>query len=89
MFTGIIAAVGTIDGIKEKGGDKRLSVAAGKLDLGDVSIGDSISVNGVCLTVTSKQDGRFAVDVSRETLSCTTLADIAGGGQPGKGHAAG
>ena len=50
MFTGIIEAIGRIDSIEPKGGDLRLAVSTGKLDLSDVKLGDSIAVNGVCLT---------------------------------------
>ncbi len=51
MFTGIIAAIGSIRALSPKGGDVRVQVATGKLDLADVQLGDSIAVNGVCLTV--------------------------------------
>jgi riboflavin synthase len=73
MFTGIIAAVGTAAGISRQGGDMRLTVAAGGLELDDITPGDSILVNGVCLTVVEKGPGGFTVDVSAETLSCTTF----------------
>lgn len=73
MFTGIIAAVGTAAGISRQGTDMRLTVAAGGLDLDDITPGDSISVNGICLTVVEKGPGGFSVDVSAETLSCTTF----------------
>lgn len=76
MFTGIITAVGRITVVEEQGEDIRLSVEAGKLDLSDVSAGDSISVNGVCLTATSLQEKVFSADLSRETLACTTFGDI-------------
>lgn len=51
MFTGIIESIGSIRAMTPKGGDVRLSVETGKLDLGDVKLGDSIAINGVCLTV--------------------------------------
>jgi riboflavin synthase len=70
MFTGIIASVGRIVKAAPSPGGMRLRIAAGGLPLDDVAIGDSIAVNGICLTVTSL-DGGFEVDVSRETLSCT------------------
>ncbi|HYE37952.1 riboflavin synthase [Methylocaldum sp.] len=73
MFTGIIQAIGTITRIEPKGGDCRLTVAAGKLPFADVKLGDSIAVNGVCLTAIELGDQLFAADVSRETLSRTTL----------------
>ena len=76
MFTGIIKAVGTIGKIENKDSDKRFNINAGKLDLSDVSIGDSICVNGVCLTVVELLDGGFATDISIETLSCTTFEDL-------------
>ena len=76
MFTGIIEATGTIRSIEEKGADKRLVVDTGKLDLSDVSPGDSICVNGVCVTVIELLESGFATDVSTETLSCTTFAGL-------------
>lgn len=72
MFTGIVEAVGQIDGIAALREGMSLRIAAGNLDLSDVEAGDSISINGVCLTVTSKgENATFTVDVSRETLNCT------------------
>lgn len=79
MFTGIITAVGRITAVEEQDEDKRLSVDAGKLDLSDVSAGDSISINGVCLTATSIQGDIFYADLSRETLACTTFGNISAG----------
>lgn len=73
MFTGIILAVGHIGKIESKGGDVRLTVATGKLALADAQLGDSIAVNGVCLTAVELGSGHFCADVSRETLSRTTL----------------
>ncbi|MFQ5659506.1 MAG: riboflavin synthase [Gammaproteobacteria bacterium] len=73
MFTGIIEAVGTIKLVDAKGSDKRFTIETGKLDLSDVSIGDSICVNGVCLTVVEMNGTGFTADVSKETLSCTTF----------------
>lgn len=79
MFTGIIEAVGTITQIhsgKEKGqGGLSLTIYTQRLDLGDVMPGDSIAVNGVCLTVTTLTNDSFAVDVSEETLNCTSGLD--------------
>ncbi len=73
MFTGIIQAVGHIRQLTERsGGDARVNIAGGGLDLADVAIGDSIAVNGVCLTVVEKGPEHFSVDVSQETFSCTT-----------------
>jgi riboflavin synthase len=80
MFTGIIEAVGEIkqvmplnDAKLEEGAAEgiRLIIAPGRMDLSDVRIGDSIAVNGVCATVTTLTNGRFTVDLSRETLRCT------------------
>ncbi len=75
MFTGIIQAVGKIEAIVSKGGDVRLTVACGKLPLDQVQLGDSIAVSGVCLTAAALTETGFAADVSRETLSCTTLGE--------------
>jgi len=73
MFTGIILAVGKIAGIENKSGDCRLKIATGKLPLSDAALGDSIAVNGVCLTAVELGDDYFYADVSNETLSRTTL----------------
>ena len=72
MFTGIVAAVGKIAAAKPADGGLRLKVDAGGLDLADVAIGDSIAVNGACLTVVTCDAAGFESDVSRETLACTT-----------------
>jgi len=72
MFTGIVAAVGTVRRSALSGGGRRLGIDAAGLGLEDVRVGDSIAVNGVCLTVVSRRVRTFEVDVSRETLSCTT-----------------
>jgi len=71
MFTGIVTAVGRVRGMKPARGGKRLTVDAGGLSLRDVAIGDSIAVNGACLTVVAKQARSFEADVSPETLACT------------------
>jgi len=71
MFTGIVAAVGTVSAAAPAAGGVRLRVAAGGLDLGDVAVGESIAVNGVCLTVVARGASGFEADVSRETLACT------------------
>jgi len=76
MFTGIIQAIGQIRHLEPRGGDVRLSVGTGKLALEGVKIGDSIAVNGVCLTAVALGAGAFAADVSRETLSLTTLGRL-------------
>ena len=71
MFTGIIADVGTIADKQEREGGLRLRIATSRLDMADVQLGDSIAVNGVCLTAVKLEDRSFSVDVSRETLNCT------------------
>ncbi|MDO8267555.1 MAG: riboflavin synthase [Moraxellaceae bacterium] len=76
MFTGIIEAVGTVRAIEPRGGDVRLSIATGKLDLGDVKLGDSIATNGVCLTAVVLPGDGFAADVSTETLTRSTLKSL-------------
>jgi riboflavin synthase len=94
MFSGIVAAVGRITQLTPREAGFRLHVEAGRLNLDDVALGDSIAHNGVCLTVVAKEGGSFCVDVSPETLSCTVglaepgpvnlekalrLADVIGG----------
>jgi len=78
MFTGIIAAVGKISRIESAKGGLRLAIDAGALGLSDVAAGDSIAVNGVCLTVVKRGKKNFSVDVSRETLRCTAGLDKPG-----------
>ncbi|MFM0736597.1 riboflavin synthase [Paraburkholderia xenovorans] len=82
MFTGIVAAVGRIESVKPLGTDGdagvRLHVEAGGLDLEDVQLGDSITIQGACMTVVEKTARSFDVDVSRESLNCTV-----GLGEPG------
>ena len=82
MFTGIVAAIGRITSITPLANDSnagvRLNVAAGGLPLGDVAIGDSIALNGACMTVTHKAADSFSVDVSRESLNCTAGLDALG-----------
>ncbi len=72
MFTGIIAAVGRMHEVTPAAGGARLAIGTGELDLSDVKIGDSIAVNGVCLTVVTLGKARLDFDVSLETLNCTT-----------------
>lgn len=71
MFTGIIQAVGQLTPATQSTGDIQISIAANQLDLSDVNIGDSIAVNGVCLTVTTINQTHFTADVSKETLTVT------------------
>jgi riboflavin synthase len=76
MFTGLVAAVGRIAALEPRGGDLRLRVAAGALPMHDVQAGESIAVSGVCLTVVAFDAQGFEADVSRETLSLTTLGSL-------------
>lgn len=82
MFTGIVAAVGKITSITPLGGQAdagvRLSIDAGGLPMADVALGDSIALNGACMTVVSKTDTGFVVDVSRESLNRTAGLDAPG-----------
>jgi riboflavin synthase len=78
MFTGIIQAVGLIQHVELQGDDVRLNIAAGALDMGDVAQGDSIAVNGVCLTVVEHDATSFQVHVSAETRRCTAGLDAPG-----------
>jgi len=71
MFTGIIADVGTIVEKQDREGGLRLRIHTKNLDMNDVQLGDSIAVNGICLTAIRLDSNSFTVDVSRETLSCT------------------
>ncbi len=72
MFSGIIADAGLIKSVQDREGGLRLTVATEVLGMDDVQLGDSIAVNGVCLTVVQIDGNDFVVDVSRETLNCTT-----------------
>lgn len=76
MFTGIIQATGEIRAVDEVGGDARLRIGVGDLNLEQVSLGDSIAVSGVCLTVVEFTQDEFAADVSQETLGLTTLGAL-------------
>jgi riboflavin synthase len=82
MFTGIVAAVGTIKKIsplgKETDAGVRLDLDAGGLPMHDVGLGDSIAINGACMTVVAKSQSGFEVDVSRESLNCTAGLDALG-----------
>ena len=75
MFTGIIQATGKIETITPSGEDAKLRIQVGGLDMSDVQIGDSIAVNGVCLTVVTFTSSHFDVHVSKETLNCTVGLD--------------
>jgi len=76
MFTGIIEGVGRIAALEARGGDVRLRVEVGTLPFEAVQPGESIAVNGVCLTVVEFDAGSFAADASNETLSLTTLGTL-------------
>jgi riboflavin synthase len=76
MFTGIIQAVGRIAVIEKKGGEARLRIDIGTLDMSDVQLGDSIAVSGVCLTAIEHSANGFTADVSGETLMRTTLGNL-------------
>jgi riboflavin synthase len=80
VFTGIIQAVGQVQALSPRDGDLTLVIDAGELPLGHARPGDSIAVDGVCLTVTALGERQFTADVSRETLALTTL----GTWQPGR-----
>jgi len=76
MFTGIIETIGQIKEIERNDTDARFHIGTAQLDLTDVANGDSICVNGVCLTVTSLSDAGFWTDVSGETLVRTTMSAL-------------
>lgn len=78
MFSGIVAAAGKINKVQTLQNGVRLTIHAVRLGLDDVAIGDSICVNGVCLTVISSTTSSFQVDVSAETLHCTAGLDQEG-----------
>jgi riboflavin synthase len=79
MFTGIITATGRVASLTEKGGDLELGIDAAALDLHRIAIGDSVSVQGACLTVTRKDGSCIFADVSRETMAKTTLGELRAG----------
>lgn len=97
MFTGIVQSVGIVREVQPRDGDVTIIVDTPGLSLETATLGDSIAVNGVCLTATRLEPGAFAADVSRETLAMTTLGDWSAGtrvnleqalkaGQPLGGH---
>ena len=79
MFTGIIEAIGSVRRLQPIGGDLRFVIDTGALDMSDMHIGDSIAVNGVCLTAIEHEAGSFTADVSNETISLTTLKNLKAG----------
>jgi riboflavin synthase len=76
MFTGLIEGVGTLVSRQSVGGDVRLRIGVGSLPFADVVLGESIAINGVCLTVVAFDDAHFEADASNETLSLTTLGQL-------------
>jgi riboflavin synthase len=79
VFTGIVLEVGTVSSREVRGGDARIVIACDRLDLSHINTGDSICVQGCCLTALDVAGKTFAADVSRETLSLTTLGELAEG----------
>lgn len=79
MFTGLIEGVGRVLAVEPRGGDARLRIAVGSLPFADVAMGESIAVNGVCLTVVEFDATSFAADASTETLALTTLGGLGAG----------
>lgn len=79
MFTGIVHAVGSVTRVERGAGGARVNIDAGALQLRDARVGDSIAVNGVCLTAVQWDRGHFVADVSIETLAATTFAEVAAG----------
>lgn len=79
MFTGIVQAIGRIANVEPVGESRRLAVDAQSLDLADVAIGDSIAINGCCLTVVARKDSMLEFDVSAETIAHT--AGLQAGGE--------
>jgi riboflavin synthase len=81
MFTGIVQDVGRVLSRESRGGDVRLTIACERLDLTSTQVGDSLCVQGCCLTAVELKRNSFAADVSRETLALTTLGDLEPGAQ--------
>lgn len=79
MFTGLIEGVGRLAAVEPRGGDARLVIEVGSLPFDAVALGESIAVNGVCLTVVAFDAGRFEADASSETLGLTTLGGLDAG----------
>lgn len=77
MFTGIIEGVGRLARSENRGGDARLTIEVGGLPFADARLGESVSVNGVCLTVVAFDANSFEADASNETLALTTLGSLA------------
>lgn len=81
MFTGIIEAVGSITAAEQKSGDLKLTISTGKLDMSDVQLGDSIAVNGVCLTAVEFSNDYFVADVSNETIEHSATGKLQQGSE--------
>jgi riboflavin synthase len=81
MFTGIIEAIGTIKALQITANGARLTINAGKLDISEVKLGDSIATNGICLTVVALETNSYSVDVSNETLQRTCFGNYQQGQQ--------
>lgn len=79
MFTGIIESIGSVDEFKLRGNEWRLKVRCPSLELSDVQLGDSIAVNGCCLTVTAFNNDSFCADVSNESIGLTTFQYLKSG----------
>jgi riboflavin synthase len=79
LFTGIVQDLGRVSGREERGGDLRLRIECPRLDLSRLQVGDSICVQGCCLTAVALQGHSFAADLSRETLALTTLGELTPG----------
>jgi riboflavin synthase len=79
MFTGIITAIGTISEVIDYNGDKTFIINTGQMSNDDLSKGDSVCVNGVCLTVIEKNSHNISVDISSETLKCTNFDECKNG----------
>ncbi len=79
LFTGIIETLGSVESIEPRGGDVRLRINTGRMDLSAAAEGESIAVSGVCLTALEISDHAFSADVSVETLNCTTLGQLEAG----------
>jgi riboflavin synthase len=76
MFTGIIQATGSITSIEPKGDDSRFVFNTGNIDMSDMALGDSVAVNGACLTIIEKEINSFVADLSKETLDLTTFSEL-------------
>ena len=76
MFTGIIQTTGKIIAIDQHGGDSRFVFNTGDMDLSDLKVGDSVAVNGACLTIIDNDNNSFAADLSKETLELTTFSKL-------------